>query len=166
MNRKSTQIVAVVFALVALCTLPQESVAQDAAFAPVEFMVGQWVGQGDGVFIEEVWSAPSGDNMMGMFRYVRSGTGSFYEMMLIEQVEKALVLRIKHFNAGLIGWEEKAEVHSFTLTESAENRGLFVQADGAKRLRYVRTGNQLDVALEELEGDEWKSQSFRFEKAK
>ena len=131
------------------------------------FMVGHWEGGGENVAIEEIWSRPSGDNMMGMFRYVQEDKGVFYEMMLIEQTDDGPVLRIKHFNAGLIGWEEKAEVHSFPLVSVDETEALFEQVDQSKKIRYITENpGELSVYLEELQDDgSWKVESFNFRKA-
>ena len=128
------------------------------------FMVGSWQGNGDGYHIEEVWSRPSGDNMMGMFRYVQEGKGVFYEMMLIEQTVDGPVLRLKHFNAGLIGWEEKDEVISMPLVHVSKSEAVFEQIDKTKKLKYVNENpGQLDVYLEELQDDgAWKVEHFSF----
>ena len=130
------------------------------------FMVGQWQGGGEKVVIEEIWSRPSGDNMMGMFRYVQEDKGVFYEMMLIEQTDDGPVLRIKHFNAGLIGWEEKAEVHSFPLVSVDESEAVFEQVDQTKKLRYITENpGELSIYLEERQDDgTWKVESFSFSK--
>ena len=130
------------------------------------FMVGQWQGGGEKVVIEEIWSRPSGDNMMGMFRYVQEDKGVFYEMMLIEQTDDGPVLRIKHFNAGLIGWEEKAEVHSFPLVSVDESEAVFEQVDQTKKLRYITENpGEMSIYLEERQDDgTWKVESFSFSK--
>ena len=131
----------------------------------VAFITGTWQNQGEGHYIEEVWSAPTGDNMMGMFRFVQEGKGVFYEMMIIEATDDGVVLRLKHFNAGLIGWEEKAEVHSFFLKKVADREAVFEQKDGKKRLHYVQASpSEMVVHLEEEKEGEWSKQSFEFKR--
>lgn len=141
---------------------------QPYTLTDLDFIVGHWQGGGEAVVIEEVWSRPSGDNMMGMFRYVQEDKGVFYEMMLIEQTAEGPVLRIKHFNAGLIGWEEKEEVHSFPLIHVDETEAVFEQTDQTKKLRYIiENPGQLDVYLEELQEDgTWKINHFSYAKQK
>ena len=131
----------------------------------VSFIAGTWQHEGDGYYIEEVWSKRSGDNMMGMFRFVQEGKGVFYEMMIVEETDEGVVLRLKHFNAGLIGWEEKAEVLSFYLTEVSGSTAVFEQKDKNKRLRYLKAGDELAVLLEERKDGEWSQEAFKFKSA-
>lgn len=131
----------------------------------VAFMTGHWQHEGEAYYFEEIWSAARGDNMMGMFRFVQAGEGVFYEMMIIEAVESDVVLRLKHFNAGLIGWEEKEEVHSFYLTKKLDTEVVFEVEDKNKRLRYVfQSPDELTVHLEELKEGEWTQETFAFKR--
>jgi hypothetical protein len=79
--------------------------AARATLADLQFIAGHGVGELDGGVIEEVWSAPRGDSMMGMFAFTKEGRARFYEFLLIERTASGPVLRLKHFNPGLIGWE-------------------------------------------------------------
>jgi hypothetical protein len=87
------------------------------ALSNLTFISGRWQGNMEGGIAEEQWSVPAGDSMMGMFRHVKGGKAVFYELMLIEQSPDGPVLKLKHFNPGLIGWEEKAEVLQFSVGE-------------------------------------------------
>jgi len=139
--------------------------ARDFELEDVAFIAGVWQNEQDGVHIEEVWSEPNGDSMMGMFRFVQDGKGVFYEMMIIEKTDEGVVLRLKHFNAGLIGWEEKADVHNFFLEEASATEAVFVKRDTPQRLRYTLGGDQeLVVRLEELKEGEWSAETFAFKR--
>src|ERR1700693_1960623 len=82
-----------------------------ATLGDLTFITGLWRVDWDGGLGEEHWSTPSGDSMMGTFRFVKDGKSRFYEFMLIEQTADGLVLRIKNFNAGLMGGEDKSKVY-------------------------------------------------------
>jgi hypothetical protein len=133
--------VAVVVA-VALVTIPcaaQEPSAETphtlrlaaGAFAPaagigdMRWLVGHWKGTGLGGVSEEIWADPAGGVMMGMFRLVQKGAPSFYEFMHLAEENGSLVLRLKHFNADLTGWEEKDRFVTFPLVKMGRNEAFF-----------------------------------------
>src|SRR5512134_3551134 len=100
-----------------------------SSLADLAFITGHWSGELDGGTTDEHWSAPSGDNMMGVFRYVKNGKAVFYEMLLVEMTATGPVLRLKHFNPGLIGWEEKDQAYSYPLVELEKNKAVFERPD-------------------------------------
>jgi hypothetical protein len=112
----------------------------------LSFMVGHWRGEMGDSIAEEFWSPPSGDNMMCMFRQVKDGKAVFYEMLLIETTPDGLVMRLKHFNPGLVGWEEKNEVYSYPLASFQKNDAVFERPDKKTRLRYQGTSPDSLVA--------------------
>ncbi len=81
------------------------------------WLVGQWAGEGiAGAPAMESWLPPSGGTMVGTFvQESADGTIMFTEHMYLTEDEGTIALRIKHFNADLSGWEEKANVLSFRL---------------------------------------------------
>jgi len=112
-----------------------------------EFIVGHWRGEALGGMCEEIWSPPLGDAMMCAFRLVKDGKTSFYEMVILVELEDRVELRLKHFNTDLIGWEEKDEVVSFPLLKLEKNSawfdGLTMQrVDPGTLLVHVRTSDQ------------------------
>ncbi|MDZ4701535.1 MAG: DUF6265 family protein [Rhodothermales bacterium] len=140
--------------------------AQPAAtLADLAFIAGHWQGEPEGAFIEEIWSAPNGNTMMGSFRYMQEGEAVFFEMMTIDTIDPIPTLRIKHFSAGLIAWEEKAEVHLFPLIRVDGHEAVFEQADGQKRLIYRQTGEEMVVILEEMKAGAWTAEHFPFRRA-
>ncbi|HEX2445685.1 MAG TPA: DUF6265 family protein, partial [Vicinamibacterales bacterium] len=78
-----------------------------AAIADMAWLAGRWVGEALGGASEEIWSEPRAGAMMGMYRLVRDGKPIFYELLTIVEENGTLMLRLKHFNADLTGWEEK-----------------------------------------------------------
>jgi len=127
------------------------------------FMLGQWQADWSGGLGEEHWSPSLGNSMVGTFRFVEDGKGRFYEFMLIEQTPRGPVLRLKHFNPGLIGWEDKTQVCSYPLIECRQDMGIFEREDKKSRLTYHRTSKKtLTVLLEEPSNGQLHSDKFNF----
>lgn len=113
------------------------------------WITGEWVGGDEDSLIEEHWSVPAGDSMMGMFRLLQGGEVVFYEFMSIEGSPKGPVLRIKHYHQALKGWEEKDDSVVFDLIELGELRAVFeteVEGD-PEQLVYERAGDELVITL-------------------
>jgi hypothetical protein len=86
-----------------------------ARSADLDWLAGAWQGPAFNGQADEIWSAPQAGSLVGMYRLVVGGQVKFYELMAIEEAEGSLVLRIKHFNPGLQGWEEKDRAVEFPL---------------------------------------------------
>jgi Domain of unknown function (DUF6265) len=123
--------------------LPADAPRPKATLAAVSWLAGAWRGDGMGGVAEEQWSAPAGGQMMGMFRLLKPGTGgsdaiSFYEFLTFVEQEGTLVLKLKHFNADLTGWEEKDEFVTFRLARVTPDAvyfdGLTFRRDAPDRL--------------------------------
>lgn len=90
---------------------------EKAELSEISWLEGHWIGEGFGGTIEEIWTNEMGGAMMGSFRMVVDGDVSFYEIMTITQEEESLLLRIKHFDKKLKGWEEKDQSIETKLVE-------------------------------------------------
>ena len=55
---------------------------------------GTWVGGEGGTHIEESWSEPHGNSMVGSFRMLKGGAPQFYELMSIEREGEPYLLPI------------------------------------------------------------------------
>lgn len=120
-----------------------------ATIEDVAWLAGTWRGEGLGGTVEEIWSAPSGGAMMGMFKLVKEGKPGLYEFELIVEEEGSLTLKLKHFDAGLASWEEKDEYVSFPLVKLEEQAAYF----GGLTYRLVGPGRLRSfVALDYGEG--------------
>ena len=97
----------------------------EASLEQLSWIAGQWEGSAFGGKVEEFWSLPSGDSMMGVFKLVVEGKTKFYEIMVIRQNRNSLVLQLKHFGYNLKGWEEKDDTVDFPLVEITENKVFF-----------------------------------------
>lgn len=96
-----------------------------ATLAEVAWLAGHWQGPALGGLSEEVWTPPLGGSMMGSYKLVRGDSVIFYEILSLVEADSSLVIRLKHFNADLTGWEEKAEVRSFRLVRLTPTEAWF-----------------------------------------
>jgi hypothetical protein len=110
-----------------------------AGIGDVAWIAGEWRAQALGGTAEEVWSGPQAGTMMGMFRLIKEDRLVFYEILTISEKDESLIVRLKHFNPDLTGWEEKDEVVSFPLVKLGENEAYF---DG---MTFRRVENELHV---------------------
>ncbi len=125
------------------------------------FMTGCWKATHWGGEMDECWSAPVGDNMMASYRFIKDGKVQFYEFLVIEQTPEGLYLRLKHFNKGLIGWEEKDKSLVSPLTSLEKNKAVF------DWLTYeLRSPNVLVVSLRMKQGDKVTNEVMEFQRIK
>jgi hypothetical protein len=119
-------------------TAPASVPSPPAALRDLAWLAGDWHGTGLGGQTDEAWSAPAGGAMMGMFRLVRDGKVVFYEFLTLVEHEGSLLLKLKHFNPDLTGWEEKANFVTFRLLKTTPDAayfgGLTFRRAGADRL--------------------------------
>jgi len=146
-------------------TLKLESGAKSpmAKIGDLAWIQGRWVGEGLGGTVEEIWSPPLGDSMLGMFRLVKNGKVVFSEHCAIVETEGGLLLRVKHFDTNFKGWEEKDVSVKFPLVKltptEANFDGLTIRKkDADTLLMYVAIKNKKTGAVREEE--------FRYRRAK
>ena len=117
-------------------TAPEGHQSPPATLEQMDWLLGQWSGSGiNGAPAMESWLPPTGDTMVGTF-VQQTGEGGIYftEHMYLVEEEGTLVLRLKHFNADLTGWEEKDDMLTFRLIAveecAAYFRSLTLRCDG------------------------------------
>lgn len=92
-----------------------------ATLADAHWLVGSWEGTAFGQRFEEVWNAASAGSMVGMFKLINGEEVNFYEILLLEEVEGSLSLKVKHFSRDFVAWEEKADFVDFRLVKLEAN---------------------------------------------
>ena len=125
-----------------------------ATLRDMAWFAGQWTGLGLGGTCEETWSQPAAGAMMGMFRLVKEGKVVFYEFLTLVEHEGSLLLKLKHFNPDLTGWEEKADFIKFRLLkmepEAAYFEGLTFKRVGGDKLEiFLAIRNRADGTVRE-----------------
>jgi hypothetical protein len=97
----------------------------DPALQPLAFLSGRWTSDSAEGQEEEYWSQATGRSMVGTFRVLKDGDGVFYEFWVIEVEDGRAIFKMKHFDRGLLGWEEKADMVRLTLSVSGGQDVLF-----------------------------------------
>lgn len=106
----------------------------DPSIDDFAWIAGHWTGNALGGAFEETWNPPLGGTMMGMFKLTQKGEVAFHEILTIMKVDGKFVLRLKHFDASLVGWEAKDAWEQFPLVSVSETKAVF---DG---LRFEKQG--------------------------
>ena len=96
-----------------------------ASLEDISWIAGYWQGDALGGKVEEIWSMPMGGSMMGSFKLVANNVVQFYELETISEENGSLLLKVKHFNRDLTGWEEKDKSVEFRLVKITENKVFF-----------------------------------------
>lgn len=126
-----------------------------AALPDLAWLSGVWIGSNDDQYFEEHWSQPVAHQLIGMFRMVQSNQPVFYEFMTIGLEESRMALSIKHFNPGLIGWEEKDQAVIYDLVQQDARELVFFkrQAQEANWMVYRRVESRLEVFFVDASGE-------------
>lgn len=117
--------------------------ADPAKLAALAFLKGTWSGTMNGDPVEETWSAPIGDTIIGMFRWQHDGATTMYELLAIKNEPEGPTLRLRHFDAKFDPWKnELAGVAPMRAAELSEHRVLFkseTEVGGLASCEYHRT---------------------------
>lgn len=145
--------------------LAQPALAPKATMADVAFIAGHWKGDMGGMVSEEVWTAPSGDNMVGMWRLVGGGKVKLFEFLNIVEEGDGPTFRLRHFDRAGLGWEEKdkpvvLKVVSFG-PRAATFEGRNSENTGTVRLAYRRTADDAMTVMLEKTGSAPQDFTFR-----
>jgi hypothetical protein len=146
------------------------AMAQDVPIREIKdlkFMSGKWVTSGEWGDMEENWSEPFGNSMMCSYRCVKNGKVVFYEFIVIEQQPTGPVMKLRHFNPGLIAWEDKDKPYEYPLMYLDENIARFERPDKKTALTFQRLSKtELKVILERQEKDgKWVQDEFNYKAA-
>ena len=62
---------------------------------------------------------------MSSFRLIHENEVSFYEFIVIREIDSTITMQLKHFDNELRGWEEKDKSVTFPLVEISEDAVYF-----------------------------------------
>ena len=144
-------------------SVPRPSAAKRPApvsLADLEFMTGCWRGDiGSGAALEEMYTAPASNLMLGVSRYLRGDRAVQFEFSRITADSAGIVLL--PFPGGT------ASEHPFRLTSLQQNRATFEapEHDFPRRITYVRhSDGSLSVRIDGGSGDsraqEWRMKAL------
>lgn len=90
------------------------------------FLAGRWADKNNDGLTEEHWSAPDGNNMMGMFRWCKpDGTPAMFEILTITREPDGVLLRLRHYSPKLVAKEEKDKPMTMKLEAIEGQRVIF-----------------------------------------
>ena len=156
-GRKRSVVVAVAAVVVAGVLDTDGAAAPPAPGAPatlgqLAWIAGDWQGEvGPGALSQEVWAAPAGDCMMGMWRLVVDGRVQLFEALSITDEGGGPVLRLRHFGRDGVGWEERDRPLTLRAEEVGDGLAAFAGAgrSGLLRIVYRKSGDDaLTVTVE------------------
>jgi hypothetical protein len=137
----------------------------------IAWMQGAWKASVDGDYLDEYWSPPHADSMLGMFRWVKKDKLWMSEMLSIVTEGENIVLRVKHFDRSMVGWEEKDKPLVLPLVKQSTEESIFETQDQtgekseAVRLSYRKTGpDTMDIILEVKGKEAERRNEFHFKR--
>ncbi|MGS2738443.1 DUF6265 family protein [Sinomicrobium sp. M5D2P17] len=136
----------------------ENSTSPAGQLSELSWISGHWQGTALGGVTEEVWGSPLGGSMMGSFKLVVNDVVKFYELCTISQQDETLLLRIKHFDKDLKGWEEKDESETFRLVRMEKDKAYF---DG---LTFEKTGKD-EISIHVLFEESGEEMTFQYKRA-
>ena len=167
---KRARLLLAAFAFTSTPALAQEGKApapSRAVLSELSWMTGRWIDDSGGNLSEEIWSPPSGDSMMGMWRYVAGGQARIFEILTVSVEPAGIVLRLRHFDPELVAREDKATPVELSLIGWTPGEAVFegpaVGAPGNVRLTYRNPSEDTLTSTLEKDG---KKQEFSFRRAK
>ena len=115
---------------------PSPSVVK-ASIADVAWIAGEWAREDDKDRLEETWSRPRGDSMIGMFRWLKDGKVWIYELFTIREERGTLVFRFRHFGNDMSSWEPKSEPLTYQLASFGDDEVVFENPSSDSHRRYT-----------------------------
>lgn len=128
-----------------------------ARLADLGFLAGVWTGDMGGSYVEEAWSVPRGNNIIGYFRWLRpDGRPMLFEILTITEEEGTLHLRLRHYSATLQGKEPQEKPMTLRLESAAGKRAVFTAekvAGDLSRIEYSVAEDTLTITVGFVEED-------------
>lgn len=143
-------------------SLPPGAPSPAASIDDLAWLIGHWQGEGLGGQSFETISPPVAGQMAGHFQQVKDGKISFYEIYHFVPRGHSLLLRLKHFNADLTGWEEKGQSVEFPLVAIEKDAVYF---DGLTMRRTGADGFESFVLIKHKDG-RTEEAGFRYKRIK
>jgi hypothetical protein len=141
----SSRLVAAALAF-ALLALPAAAAGPAATVADLAWMTGSWKGAMGPGTLEENWTRPDSGSMASLVRGTGAGKTSMIELIVIEEAEGSLVLRLQQWNPGY--QPRSPGPQEMRLVEIAERKVVFDavgEGGGLKKLTYTRPADDTFV---------------------
>ncbi|HMQ16072.1 MAG TPA: DUF6265 family protein [Phycisphaerae bacterium] len=113
----------------AVLPAPQDSASRQPRVADLAFLAGVWQERSPAGLVEETWSQPRHENMVGMLRWLKAdGSPRLYELLTLTKEDGQVVLRIRHFDPpDLAPWASESErPTTLRLRDLHERKAVFI----------------------------------------
>ena len=129
------------------------------ALADLAWMAGSWSGTAHGIDMEEHWTAPKGNSMIGIHRDVGKGRTLLFEFLRIEQLGNQIVY--------LSMPNGRSPATPFPLKELSGTRVVFENPEHEfpQRIIYWKDGNDLRARIEGTMKGKAGSEEWRWTRA-
>jgi hypothetical protein len=103
------------------------------------WVTGAWRGMLGERTIEQHWMAPLAGSSVAMYRSIRAGKPTVYELLAMENDGDGVTLRIKHLapGRGLVSQEAKEESVDHALVTIEDRKAVFVGGTSASPVRIT-----------------------------
>ena len=129
-------------------------ICSSAVYAGVDdlaWMKGRWAGNLGPATLEETWNDPKAGTMVAVVRMSSPQGVGFVELIVINEEDDTLVLRLQQFSATYEPLMPSA--HKMTMTGQTETSISFAAEEGPiKKLSYSREGDTFTIAGEGDQG--------------
>ena len=128
--------------ILSLLLAPLTAQGTKPSITELAWLAGSWVGELKGIRMEEHWTAPSGNTMVGLHRDVGKGRTMLFEFLRIEQQGDQIVY--------LSMPNGRSPATPFPLKEVSGTRVVFENPkhDFPQRIIYWKDGNDLRARIE------------------
>ena len=139
------------------------------------WLEGRWVGSMGESVIEEHWSAPEGNTIIGMFRLVKAPAEGgdagaarigFSEFWTVEPGPHGPRLFLRHFSPGLVGWEDKESPLVFEPVATGERSITWEVEKPEGKVRLAYRSPDPDTLIAELHEPDGSTPTFTYKRAK
>ena len=150
MNRLRTLFANALLAYTALTALgANQSPAEDAqaSVSALAWMTGTWAGAAGPGELEENWTTPKAGAIQAVVRMTSGGKTSMVELIVIEEEEGTLRLRLQQWDPGLKPRTPEPAV--MNLVDLGENTVAFKAETEVEiaELRYTRDGDNFTISI-------------------
>lgn len=147
-----------------------QAAQKNESLTDLSWLAGTWTCQKWGGEMTEVWSAPNGNSVMGMFSLVKDGKPTFYEFMTFEKNASGMQFYLRHFNPKSVAWEDKASPMVFSVSLPGKHEVVMERIDSPEaktRLVYkLESPDRLTARLEKIADGKPQIETFDYVRAK
>lgn len=119
--------------------------------AALAFLAGTWSGTMQGDPVEETWSTPKGDSIIGMFRWQSKDKTTLWEFLSIKDEAGTATLRLRHFDSSFSPWKGECDGVAALKASTVEAANVVFTNDsavgGIKSCQYQLKDGSLHITV-------------------